>query len=127
MGLFKELFAWWTGNTIGTRVFTWRKGVRVGEDAFGNVYYRERKGPRRWVIFKDLAEASKVPPDWHGWLHHTVDTPPSEEDYRAKPWQAPHSPNMTGTAQAYRPTGSTLVPGDRPPATGDYEAWRPDA
>ena len=35
---FTELFAWWTGNTIGTRLFTWRKGVRVGEDGLGNVY-----------------------------------------------------------------------------------------
>lgn len=126
MGVFHELFAWWTGNTIGTRVFTWRKGEFVGEDALGNRYYRERKGSRRWVIYRDLAEASKVPPDWHGWLHYTVDAPPTEEDYEPRAWQQPHSPNMTGSPKAYRPTGSTLVPGDRPPATGDYEAWKPE-
>lgn len=125
MGILKEIFAWWTGNTIGTRVFTWRKGVRVGEDEFGNRYYRERGGSRRWVVYRDLAEASKVPPDWHGWLHHTVDEPPSEEDYEARPWQKQHLANMTGSERAYRPTGSTLVPGDRPPATGDYEPWTP--
>ncbi|MGI9383674.1 MAG: NADH:ubiquinone oxidoreductase subunit NDUFA12 [Methyloligellaceae bacterium] len=126
MGVFHELFAWWTGNTIGTRVFTWRKGELVGEDALGNRYYRERKGSRRWVIYRDLAEASKVPPDWHGWLHHTVDVPPTEEPYEARAWQRPHNPNMTGSPKAYRPTGSTLVSGDRPPATGDYEAWKPE-
>jgi NADH:ubiquinone oxidoreductase subunit len=32
---------------------------------------------------------------------------------------------MTGTAEAYRPEGSTLASGKRPPATGDYEAWSP--
>jgi NADH:ubiquinone oxidoreductase subunit len=126
MGLFKELFAWWTGNTYGTRLFTLRKGVLVGEDELGNRYYRERKGAKRWVIYRDLAEASKVPPEWHGWLHYTVDEPPSEEDYKSKPWQKAHRPNMTGTAGAYRPRGSTLVQGDRPPATGDYEPWRPE-
>ena len=126
MGIFTELFAWWTGNTIGTRVFTWRKGEFVGEDEFGNRYYKERNGERRWVIYKDLADASKVPADWHGWLHHTVDTPPTDMGYRPKSWQRPHMPNMTGTAKAYRPPGSTLNPGKRPAATGDYDAWRPE-
>lgn len=126
MGILHEIFAWWTGNTIGTRVFTLRKGVRVGEDELGNRYYRERKGPRRWVIYKDLAEASKVPPEWHGWLHYTVDELPVDQQYEPHSWEKPHVPNMTGTGEAYRPRGSTLVTGDRPPATGDYEAWTPD-
>lgn len=126
MGLLTEIFAWWTGNTYGTRLFTLRKGILVGEDEFGNRYYRERNGNRRWVIYEDLAEASKVPPDWHGWLHYTVDTPPTEEDYTPKEWQQPHVPNLTGTPNAYRPRGSTLIPGDRPHATGDYEPWRPE-
>lgn len=126
MGLFKELFAWWTGNTIGTRLFTLRKGVFVGEDELGNRYYRERNGKKRWVIYRNLAEASKVPPEWHGWLHHTVDEPLTGDNYAPKAWEKPHLPNMTGTAYAYRPDGSTLTLGRRPPATGDYQAWRPD-
>lgn len=126
MGLFRELFIWWDGNTIGTRLFTWRKGTFVGEDEFGNRYYREKKGERRWVIYNGLAEASTVSPDWHGWLHHTVDTLPTDETYHRKPWQQPHRANMTGTAQAYRPPGSTLAQGHRPAATGDYKAWRPE-
>jgi NADH:ubiquinone oxidoreductase subunit len=125
MGIFRELFIWWDGNTIGTRLWTWRKGVKVGEDALGNIYYRERNGPRRWVIYRDLAEASLVPAEWHGWLHHTTDTLPQDEAYRARDWEKPHLPNMTGTPEAYRPEGSTLARGQRPPATGDYEPWRP--
>ena len=125
MGIFTEIFAWWTGTTIGTRLFTLRKGVMVGEDELGNRYYRERSGARRWVVYRDLADASKVPPDWHGWLHHTAAEPPTEMGYRPKAWQKPHLPNMTGTADAYRPPGSTLRAGHRPHATGDYEAWKP--
>jgi NADH:ubiquinone oxidoreductase subunit len=67
-----------------------------------------------------------VPPDWHGWLHYTVDEPPVDEPYEKRPWQQPHQPNMTGTPQAYRPSGSTLAPGNRPPATGDYQPWTPE-
>ena len=125
MGIFKEIFAWWTGATIGTRLFTWRKGMLVGEDDLGNRYYRERRGARRWVVYRDLADASKVPPEWHGWLHHTEAEPPTEMGYRPKAWQKPHRPNMTGTPEAYRPPGSTLRTGHRPHATGDYEAWKP--
>ena len=126
MGIFTEIFAWWTGNTWGTRLFTLRKGVKVGEDELGNRYYRERNGDRRWVIYQDLAEASKVPPDWHGWLHYTVEDPPVDEEYEPRPWQKPHRPNKTGSGEAYRPAGSTLAAGKRPPATGDYQAWTPD-
>lgn len=125
MGIFSEIFAWWTGNTIGTRLFTLRKGRFVGEDGLGNRYYRERNGRRRWVVYKDMSEASLVPPEWHGWLHYTVDTPPTETSYKPHEWQKPHCPNLTGTPGAYRPQGSTLATGHRPPATGDYEAWKP--
>lgn len=126
MGLFREIFTWWNGNTYGTRLFTWRKGEFVGEDELGNRYYKERAGHRRWVIYNGLSEASSVTPDWHGWLHYTHDTPPVDENYTPRPWQKPHRPNMTGTAQAYRPKGSTLAQGKRPKVTGDYNAWSPD-
>lgn len=117
--------------TIGTRLFTWLKGERVGTDAFGNVYYRERGGKagpreRRWVLYAGEAEASKVPPEWHIWLHHTVDTPPESRPRTPHAWEQPHLPNLTGTAAAYRPPGHVLAGGRRAKATGDYEPWRPD-
>lgn len=128
-----QVFTWWNGQTMGTRFFTWRKGEKVGEDEFGNVYYRSKGGEihpalgheRRWVIYKGEAEASKVPAGWNGWLHHTVDVPPSKEDYQPREWQKPHLENKTGTAFAYRPKGSTLAEGKRPTVAGDYQAWRP--
>ena len=131
MSIFTELFAWWTGNTIGTRVHTWRNGRLVGADEFGNTYYEQRKGvgpfgkPRRWVIYRDIAEASLVPPAWHGWLHYTVDTPPTEQKHQTRHWEVGHTPNLTGTSKAYRPAGSILTPESRPRVTGDYEAWKP--
>jgi NADH:ubiquinone oxidoreductase subunit len=105
-------------------------GEKVGEDALGNTYYRAkpRKGykrERRWVMYDGAPEASKVPPEWHGWLHHQSDEVPSAEGFR-RPWQQPHQPNMTGTNQAYRPPGHILEGGKRDKATGDYEAWTPD-
>ena len=131
MSIFSEIFSWWGGNTWSNRFYTRMRGRDVGAYSMGNTYYIQSKGvgplgvPRRWVIYKDGAEASQIPPEWHGWMHYTVDTPPTGEQYRAKPWQQAHQPNMTGTPSTYRPAGSILGPAARPKATGDYTPWQP--
>jgi NADH:ubiquinone oxidoreductase subunit len=124
-----QLFTWWNGTTLNTRFHTWRFGKEVGRDDYGNVYYEgglDSDGrTRRWVIYDGLAEASRIPPGWHGWMHHRTDVSPAGENYTARAWQKPHKPNLTGTAQAYRPRGSILNTTDRPRVTGDYDAWTP--
>ncbi len=131
---FTEVFTWWNGQTIGTRFYTWRHGEFVGEDEFGNQYYRYVQpnaidpnvgAERRWVMYNGPAEASRVPPLWRAWLCHNGDVPPSEEPYVPREWERPHVPNLTGTPQAYRPRGSQISTGERPAATGDYVPWTP--
>jgi NADH:ubiquinone oxidoreductase subunit len=119
------LVTWWNGHTIGTWIYTKRHGRLVGEDVFGNAYYQTADGKRRWVLYKNIAEASMVPAEWHGWLHHTVDNPPTVEPPKVKPWEREHRPNLTGTPLAQKPSGSLAASGQRPHATGDYEAWQP--
>ncbi|MEM9781711.1 MAG: NADH:ubiquinone oxidoreductase subunit NDUFA12 [Pseudomonadota bacterium] len=121
-----ELVTWWNGQTLGTRLYTARHGQRVGEDEYGNVFYQTADASRRWVIYNGESEASRISPDWHGWLHHTYDTPPSEQPFEVKTWEKAHKPNMSGTDFAYRPPGSVLTPEKRPPARGDYDAWQPE-
>ncbi len=124
MKFIKRLFAWWDGQTIGTQIFTWRKGQKVGQDAAGNIYYQSRDAKRRWVIFNGEVEASRVTPDWHGWLHHTFDDAPGTTPLAHKPWEKPHQENLTGSALAYVPTGSQRR--SHPTARRDYEAWQPE-
>lgn len=127
MGLLRTLnraATWWHGSTLNTQLFTWRKGERVGEDSQGNVFYQTADKKRRWVIYNGEAEASRVDPDWHGWLHWTWDEPPTERPLPHKEWEQPHQKNLTGTASAYAPAGSIrrAEPVDR----ADYEAWSPE-
>lgn len=132
MGVFSEIFSWWGGNTWSNRIYTALRGRHVGTDEAGNRYYVQSRGvgplgvPRRWVIYADGAEASQISPDWHGWMHYTVDTLPTAESYVPRPWQKPHQPNLTGTPGAYRPQGSILIGGRRAKATGDYKSWKPE-
>lgn len=121
-----EIFAWWHKQTMGTRLHTALRGVRVGEDEAGNVYYTDKERKKRWVIYNGPAEASMIPPGWHGWIHYRTDVVPTEAGYAPRVWEKPHQQNLTGTVNAYRPDGSLLGKGERPRVTGDYDAWSPE-
>lgn len=120
-------------TTIGTRILTWLRGQQVGTDQFGNRYFRDKKGAarfdgrreKRWVIYNGAPEASKIPPEWHAWLHHGTANPPPPGGTPPRPWQKEHVPNLTGTPYAYRPPGHDYQGGHRAKATGDYEPWIP--
>lgn len=124
LNFLKRAVAWWDSQTLNTQLYTWRKGVRVGEDEQGNAFYETRDGKRRWVIFAGEAEASRVSPDWHGWLHHTWDEPPTKTPLAHKAWEKPHQENLTGSSAAYAPAGS--IRRSQPVARQDYEAWTPE-
>ena len=117
------------GMDIGTLLHTWLCGRRVGTDAAGNVYYEERKvrpgaRRRRWVLYRGgPVEASRVPPEWHPWLHYTTDAPLAVANRRT--WEKPHAPNRTGTALSWRPAGHDYSGGRRAAASADYESWTP--
>ena len=123
-------------TTLGTRLLTLLRGELVGSDAYGNKYYRLKRGgelrrgggrfsrERRWVIYNGEPEGSKVPSEWHAWLHHMVDVVPQPRQHYA--WEKPHLPNLTGTPASYRPPGHDYEGGHRSRATGDYESWTPD-
>jgi NADH:ubiquinone oxidoreductase subunit len=124
MYFLKRMLTWWNSQTLGTQLFTARRGVRVGADAQGNIYYQTKDAKRRWVIFNGEMEASRVSPDWHGWLHHTWDTPPTDAPLLHKSWEKPHLENLTGTDAAYVPPGS--IRRSAPATRSDYEAWKPE-
>lgn len=127
--LIKMLFTWWHGQTLGTWLLTQRRGFLVGWDMQGNRYYIDKYGdricgkPRRWVIYNGDVEASRVPPDWHGWLHYTTDDMPDDEDVMIRKWHKPHQQNRTGTSVAHHPRG--MIDSTSPPQ--GYQAWIPDA
>ena len=125
MYFLKRLLTWWNSQTIGTQVWTSRNGVKVGEDDQGNIYYQTKDAKRRWVIYNGESEASRVSPEWHGWLHFTWADPPTEQPLKHKPWEKPHHENLTGTGAAYRPEGS-IAGAARPVERRDYDAWQPE-
>ena len=95
MSIFSEIFSWWGGNTWGTRLTIWRQGTPRRQGRVRQPLLRAESRavgplgrPRRWVTYTDFAEASKVPAGWHGWLHYTVDEPPTAQNYQPAPLAA---------------------------------------
>ena len=133
MGFFGKIFTWWEGATSGTLFNSAMTGELVGTDAQGNRYYRGKKPKnvdgreRRWVIYNGANDASRVPAEWHGWLHGSFDGTPESNLLPPRIWEADYTPNATGTVAAYRPQGALERGGRRAAATGDYEAWSPEA
>ena len=116
----KQIFTWWHKQTIGTFIYTLLTGKFIGSDQFGNKYYSNSKG-KRWVIYKNNIESSKIPPDWHLWIHSLTIKKP-ENIINKFSWQKEHEENLTGTKKAYKPEGSLLLESKK--NMKKYETWK---
>lgn len=115
-------------SNVQILLHTLLRGKCVGTDVFGNKYYKGKprrgsKQERRWTIYSGETEASQIPPEWHGWMHHQTNTLPEKVNAYRKDWIKPHIPNLTGTNYAYLPPAMKGQP--RAAATGDYIPWQP--
>ncbi len=119
ISFFKSIFIWWNRQTFGTFIYTLLTGKFVGSDEFGNKYYINSKG-KRWVIYKNKVESSRIPPEWHLWIHFLVKNVPNNNN-KFK-WQKKYEENLTGTSKAYKPDGS--LRSDSKKSMKKYETWK---
>ena len=63
-------------------------------------------------MYNGLDEASRIPPEWHAWLHYTVDAIPDPNKLTVKPWQQDHLPTLLGR-MPYRPRDAAKAGGVR--------------
>lgn len=98
-------------------------GNLVGVDELGNKYYENPYYfvPRnRWVEFNEKVgleyNASQIPPEWHRWMTHMTEYPPTVEKPVKHKWMLPHQENQTGRKESYMPE-STVKP--------KIQSWKP--
>lgn len=116
------------------KISLWRHGFsKVGVDFRGNSYYETRpknpsQTPRRIVIYAGVPEASTIPAEWHGWLHHNTTDQPVPNVPPA--WQKESLPNLTGTIFAHMPPGAapraSSSTGGHASLRQAYSPWRPE-
>ena len=115
--VFRKIFTWWNQDTFGTRIKTILFGKFVGKDSFGNKYYENKSG-KRWVIYADEIDASKIPVEWYSWIHFTPNKIEKKHDLKKYDWQKPHQSNLTGTEKAYYPNK------DKDGIKKKYSSWK---
>jgi len=99
---FKKISFGGNQEQIGTKLQTIFFGKLVGKDSFGNKYYQSKSG-KRWVIYKDEIDASKIPNEWFSWIHFTKNKIENSHELKKYNWQKPHQSNQTGTENSYHP------------------------
>ncbi len=119
--MIKQIFTWWNSQTIGTFLYTIFFGKFVGVDEYGNKYYENRQKNKRWVIYHEEINASKITSEWYLWMHHISDQNPSKKKIDKYSWQKPHMDNKTGTEKAYRPNKISK----KAKTFKKYENWKP--
>ena len=125
--LLKLLFTWWNGNTVGTNLYTFFKGKKVGEDYFGNFYYESKDKKNRWCIYSNESEASRISPEWNSWLRFISNTCPKDNDVTYS-WQKLFDGNLTGLDSAYKPDviRTRVSKEGLDNYQSDYKAWKPE-
>ncbi len=106
-------------------------GELVGVDYNGNRYF-EKKGAQigrdRWVVYGDGADwvhqnPSKVPPEWHAWLHFVSDANPANHEFQPPIYALEGKVQPTMTSGRYMPKGSWENPNRR--SWKKVQAWSP--
>ena len=115
--LFKKIFIWWNQETLGTKLKTIFYGKLAGKDSGGNKYYESKSG-KRWVIYNDEIDASKIPTEWYSWMHFTNNRIENNHELNKYDWQKPHQSNQTGTEKAYHPNKNN------DPIKKKYTIWK---
>ena len=114
----KKIFTWWNRDTFGTRIKTILFGKLIGSDEYGNKYYENKKG-KRWVIYANEIDASKIPVEWYSWIHFMPNKIENIHKFEKHNWQKPHQPNLTGTDSAYYPNKNNKDATEK-----KYKSWK---
>ena len=121
--ILKEIFTWWHNQTVGTRIWSFLNGYKVGEDIFGHVYLRNKNDTKRWVLYDGDVDSTKVPPEWNAWLRYTSNIIPTLQKKYA--WEKEHKKNQTGSKNLYNPSASVLNSSNNKKKKSEYESWSP--
>ena len=100
--VFKQIFTWWNQQTFGTRLQIFFSGKLVGQDKNGNKYYESKSG-RRWIVYNDEVEASKIPNEWYSRMHYMNNKIENNHNLKKYDWQREHMPNQTGADNSFHP------------------------
>ena len=107
--------------THGARMSEFRCGTLVGEDKYGNRYFENNDytlGRNRWWIPHDRCteemwnyDANDIPAEWHRWMTHMTDKPPTSHPPPPRVFYIDHARTPTRCSDQWgQSQGTQYVP-----------------
>ena len=91
-------------NSIGTLLYSFFFGIKVGEDKSGNRFFRHKKNKKkRWVLYNKIVEPTNLEVKWQVWLTDINNHVEPVQIVKEFKWQKKIEANKTGTALSYHP------------------------
>ena len=114
-------------NNIGTILYSFLNGKKVGEDNQGNKFFIHKKNKKkRWVLYKKKVDPTTLEVRWQIWLTEidkdkeiTINNPNFK-------WQKDKKANLTGTQDAYHPRRNLEEKKMYDDKKNKYSVWKPD-
>ena len=90
-------------NGLGTLIYSYLVGRKIGEDNRGNKYFLSKKDAvKKWVLYENKVDPTNLPVEWQLWLTNDKKIIPSDKK-TSYFWQKERAPNLTGTKNSYHP------------------------
>ena len=92
-------------NNLGTLIYSFLCGKKVGEDKNGNKFYINKyNNKKKWVIYNKIIDPTSLMVAWQIWLTNKEIEPPMDLTSKKKYlWQKERKPNYSGTKKSYHP------------------------
>ena len=91
-------------NNIGTLLYSFLKGKKIGQDKIGNKFYVHKKNKnKKWVLYKNNIDPTSIDVQWQIWLTDIKSAEPLPDKKNNFKWQKNKQANPTGTLNSYHP------------------------
>ena len=88
-------------------------GTKVGEDEYGNQYFELKREDylgrkKRYCLYNGTPEASKISPEWHGFMHYQIPVSEVLKTFKQFKWQKPYVQDLTLSDYKFLPKNHPL-------------------
>ena len=114
-------------NNIGTILYSFLNGKKVGEDNQGNRFFIHKKNnKKRWVLYNKKIDPTNLEIKWQIWLTENdknKDIIINDLNYK---WQKNKKANLTGTFESYHPANHSEKEKMYSNEKNKNSVWKPD-
>ena len=114
-------------NNIGTTLYSFLNGKKIGEDNQGNKFYVHKKNNlKRWVLYKKQIDPTNLEIEWQIWLTEYDKDKEIIINNPSYKWQKNKKANLTGSLDSYHPADRSEKEKIYSDEKNKNSVWKPD-